>query len=1372
MAYRVPRSYLARSPTRAWLRRPSTEAIHDARGREDITRRVMDTMTMEEVRLRTSERHGLESALATSSEPTSERPSILVGPYGDGPAFAGYEILGEIGHGGMGVVYRAFDRARGEVVALKTMQWLAPAALQRFKREFRSVADVAHPNLVSLYELISDGRIWFIVMEFVDGVSFLEYVRQGARLPCPPPLMSMAGGATSPADAATVSAAQARDVPALAQPESTADDQPAGGRFAATANPERAGSAEQLDLCPVQRARLRQALRQLGEGVAALHEAGRLHRDVKPSNVLVTAKGRVVILDFGLAAELGPTGQHHSSGSLVLGTPAYMAPEQAAGLPVSPASDWYSVGVMLYEALTGRLPFLGQPLEVLMDKQRFEPPSPRELFPRLPENLCSLCTDLLRRDPKARPSRRDVLRRLGSTLGEPANPASTPSQIVPLVGREREFEALESAFAAGKRGQTVVLMVQGQSGAGKTALAQRFLDNLVAHDEGVVLAGRCYEREAVPYKALDSLIDSLSHYLKHWPASDVHGLVPRDIRPLMQVFPALRHIVPTSALPRRALDIPDPHQLRRRAFAALRELLGRLGDRRPLVLVIDDLQWSDQDSTSLLSELMEPPDPPLLLLIGCYRSDDTETIRSLRLFMKMRNEGDPSLDRRELVIEALTQEEAEALALSLLGRESSTASAQAVAIARESGGNPFFIHELVRHLQAGFELAEGLGPTEGVALNEVLWARIHRLPEGSKRLLEVVAVSGRPIGEAKACQAAELAQNDRSALALLRSGRLIRSTGPVGRAEVETYHDRIRETVIAHIPPASLQGHHLLLARALEESTTSDPEILAIHFQGAAEHQRAGEYFVKAADQAAEMLAFERAVKLYRLALGSLVGDDPEVSGLQTKLGDALANAGRGAAAAREYLAAVSGANLAAASELRRRAALQYLISGHIDEGLSVLSTVLSEVGMTIPSTPRRALWSLLLRRAQIRMRGLRFRQRDPSQVSAEELTTIDVCWAAVCGLSITDTIRGADFQARNLILSLRSGEPYRIAHAIAIEAGHVSCAGSKTRHRTVQLIQAADALARRIGHPHALGVVFLAKGGAAHLQGRWLDSIEHCDEAAKILRERCTGVAWELNTVHFFSLLSLAKAGRIAELGRRRTILLKEAYERGDRHAATTLSSISLGQLAADDPQGVLREMGHVMSGWRYPGFHIQHFHWWLYSIESYLYMNDVDSAWACLTEQWPAYTASLLSRLQRLRVDTHYSRSRLLLSLAACSAKPQERLRSALADARRLEREGVAWASALAWLLKAAAAAIRSDTTRAVALFTDAAKPLDAVDMPLHAAAARRRLGELIGGDEGTALIEEVDRWMASEGIRNPARLAAMYVPGLPSRPRRRLD
>ena len=352
-----------------------------------------------------------------------------------------YEIVGELGHGGMGVVYRAFDTVQNRVVALKTLRRTDPSTLYRFKQEFRALADVTHPNLVVLHELVSKGQDWYIAMEFVDGVNFLSYVRTTANV-------------LDDTAAAPELAAPEFDQGQL--PETEASDSPAGDNTHGAGTGHVDPSRKERGMSAYQVGRLTEALGQLAEGLIAVHEAGLLHRDIKPSNILITARGRVVLLDFGLAIAMEAPGLHESPEPHVLGTVAYMSPEQSAGLPVSPAADWYSVGVVLYQALTGRLPFDGRPLDVLADKQRFEPPAPREVAPDTPEDLNTLCVELLRRDPSARPGGRELLRRLGRSPGGPGRRARAPilpRRSLTLVGRERHLAALERRLRDRHRGQ-------------------------------------------------------------------------------------------------------------------------------------------------------------------------------------------------------------------------------------------------------------------------------------------------------------------------------------------------------------------------------------------------------------------------------------------------------------------------------------------------------------------------------------------------------------------------------------------------------------------------------------------------------------------------------------------------------------------------------------------------------------------------------------------------------------------------------------------------------------------------------------------------------------------------------------------------------
>lgn len=1235
-------------------------------------------------------------------------------------SLTGYELIAELGRGGMGVVYRAYDRRRDHVVALKTLQRADPASLHRFKQEFRALSNVTHPNLVTLYELVSDGDIWYFTMELIEGVNFLEFIWSGVE--------------------------QEQMLPETVQlPKAVPDSR---------------------ELSPEQISRLRDSMRQLSTGVAALHSAGILHRDIKPSNVRVDPDGRVVLLDFGLALEMQPTGDHDESAKQITGTIAYMSPEQAAGRSVSPSSDWYSVGVVLYESLTGRLPFTGKTVDVLTKKMKSDPRPPWELVSGVPRDLNDLCVDLLRGSAQDRPTASDVMIRLsGAGVSETVEqPRTAAVYATPLIGRARHLDLLKESFNAMRQGQTISVLVHGLSGQGKSALIQRFIEVTVRREEAVVLAGRCYERESVPYKALDALIDSLSGYLMQLSEREAAWLMPRDILALARVFPVLRRVQAIRDARGRSIEIPDQQELRRRAFSALRELLARIADQTPLVLFIDDLQWGDVDSAALLWDLLRPPDSPALLFLGCYRSDEVEISPFLRKLHDLQQKSGTGAQQRELEVGPLREAESVSLVLDLLGREDEQANEQAKTIARESGGTPFFVMELVKHAQAG-GLAEDVSGVERLKLDEVLWSRVTRCSDTARQLLEVVSVAGQPIRLEHAYRAAEVHAQGPTVLVQMQTDHLIRTIGSDEETEVETYHDRVRQSVVAHLSPETLKDHHLRLATTLESSDEADPEALAVHFDGAEQIDKAGKYYAEAAAKAADALAFDRAAKLYRRAIDLQPTGAAEVQTLRKNLGDALTNAGRGLEAAQAYLSAIEGASGAERLDLRRRAAAQYVLSGHMDQGLDELRNVLRYVGMKLPTTPFRALVSLLWQRARLRMRGFKFNKRSEDQVPADELTRVDTCWSVGTALSVVDPIRGSEFQTRSVLLSLRSGEPYRIARSLAWEAAHVSADGGKTLRRTTELLETADAMAQQVTHPHAFGMVALANGLAGYLQGRFRVALDFCDRAEQTFRENCTGVAWELDTAHTFSLWSLTYLGELAELTRRRPKHLQEARERGDLYALTNFSTyiMSLDRLAADQPEEGREEMNEAMRQWTQRGFMVQHHNALLAETLIDLYLGKCDCAWRRITEVWPLYRRSLLLRVEQVHIDVLQSRGRCALAAATTAADPDALLRSAQQDAKRLERKKMPWSLALAQLILAGVAAAQGEVRGAAARFKTAAGQLDDVDMKLFAAAARRRRGELIGGDEGEALVAESVAWMESQGIQKPSRMCDMVVPAV---------
>jgi eukaryotic-like serine/threonine-protein kinase len=1200
-----------------------------------------------------------------------------------------------VGAGSSGEVYRVLDRQSNSEVALKKLKQFHPANLLRFKLEFRSLADLIHPNLVRMYELFGENDEWFFTMEFVTGVDFRSHVRP--------------------------------------------------------------------DGIVVDWQRLRAAMYQLSTGVQALHGFGKLHRDLKPSNVIVKPDGRVVLLDFGLVKDL----ESLSEQSLALaGSPAYMAPEQFGNGIIDETADWYAVGVMLYDAITGQLPFGGPWTEVLRQKREVSAPECNALVLGTPPDLDIACRLLLDRNPEVRREGVKILLR-----PHREGPKSAVHTRDEFVGRHRELASLRKAFSAVRAGNQQVVLLRGRSGIGKTALMSRFFKEVkLESPDAALFQGRCRDSESVPYRALDPIADELVRFLRRLSRPLTSRFLPRHPELLEKLFPVFGELEVGVALQGRSMSDPDEQRMRRQAFEAFCDLLGRISDQTPMVLAIDDLQWSDLDSIALISDLVLSANPAPLMLILSFRSEDMGASPPLEALFSFRQRFAEVRSCLDIELEGLSDDECRNLLRELQAGPDSITDEESDQLLREAAGNPFLLGELLHYVSSKTErraTIDSFQPQPRLLVCDMICARAQTLSSTARQMLEVLAVFGEPTLRSLLCSAVTATDEAPvQAIGRLVHERYIRITGDAEDCRIEPFHDQVREASLSWLSPGERRNWHERLAQLLRGSPDIDPQILLRHQRGAGDLAAVLEAAPIAAQIAETALAFEQAAQLYGEAIATGLGDERQKAELIRKRADALANAGRGFESGQSYLRAANWPQHNDAVEMRRRAAEEFLKSGHLDEGIQIFFDLLASIGVRAPARRLESLLRMLVVRFLIRLRGLRWRERTEQEIPPEALRRLDLLWSGAMALVTIDTILGSYLQALHMLAALRRGEPSRLALSFSFAAIYECIGGTREYHHGRKLITFAQQLAENRKDDYLLAMIQACWGGLDFLSGNIEDGLLHSRAAVSglkaISRRRS---AWELGTSNMMLTWFLGWEGKIQELSETIPILAAEGRSRGDLYTEVSLrccATSHLIDLAADKPDDALAGITRSIQLWRKTSYDLPHLYATYARVECLLYADRVEEARHLLLSDWPFLKRSLFTRKSQIhKTLVFYMRARTALPLWL--RQPGDRKLRAEVEhfAQRLRKLGSRWGDALSRLMCAGIAAGTGHDSAAVRELESAEAMLRQQRLYLLAAAALRRQGELMDV-AGVDRIAAADKFMRSEGIVRPERITAMVLPG----------
>jgi serine/threonine protein kinase len=768
-----------------------------------------------------------ELELLLDEAPSFARPSAPTPAAPDltGAILGHYKIISLLGRGGMGEVFLAEDVRLGRRVALKVLPLDRHDAgrAERFLREARAASALNHPNIVTIHDIGESDAGRFIAMEFIPGGNLRMLIARR------PPV------------------------------EETA-----------------------------------RVMAQAARALASAHAAGIIHRDIKPENIMLRDDGCVKVVDFGLARapDVLQDGASAANGigltlsGQVVGTYKYMSPEQSVADPLTVATDVYSLGVVLYELLTGRRPIEAPSvishLAALASRDAL---APSLCAPEIPALLDALALQMLDRNAVHRPMAEEVASRLEAFFTQRSGSyvrATSPRRIG--VGRETERRALHAALARVGEGRSRMLLVAGDAGVGKTTLIDDFLAELLADDPHALVArGRCSERLAGTGGYLP-IFEALHQFMGR-SADTVAARLVKSLAPnwYEQIMSATELVEPRTLSP---LPPAPPERMKREIVALLQEA----ARERPLVLCLEDLHWVDTSTLDVLAYVLDRPDDLHVLVLGTYRPTEISPKHpfvDLRLDVMTRGLCD------EVQLGALERRDIDSyLALAFPGHRLPTDFADLVY--RRTEGHALFMVDLIRYLRDRGAVAQRDGawvvvePLAAIAnavpqsVQSMVDRKLEQLSEDDRRLLVVASVQGDEFDAAivAAATGRDPATIEEQLEPLERSRGIVRLTGeqefPNGTltARYRFVHALYQNELYGDLRPARRAGLSHKVADALiglhSPHTDRIAAQLGFLFEAARDFQTAADHFRIASDRAQRIGAMHEAEALGRRGVAAL----------------------------------------------------------------------------------------------------------------------------------------------------------------------------------------------------------------------------------------------------------------------------------------------------------------------------------------------------------------------------------------------------------------------------------------------------------------------------------------------------------------------